>query len=717
MLEAMYKAREDGYAIKVRYGKILLCGANGAGKTNLLNLIMKEKFNPNHVSTEVAKPHQATVVIKAQMIKHNDEVIFKIMNIDDEIDHLMLYLPKNFIRPLSQKKSDHNADSEHSKNQESGATLNKKCHTIAETIISGKLVSNKPKIQPPNEQPPEEQPPNEQPPEEQPPDKPWDIFTFIDTGGQPQFISMLPVVNVSAMITFIVHKMIKDGKVGLDHKFEVKHGNKKGKSSFRKHNYECTYLQLIKTLISHASVNLLPDERFDDYKLPDCRHSDSHSKKSISFIGTHSQDISESKINEIDEVLNEAIDYNNNACLENIKRDLNEHYTYLIPVDNKMQNTSSSTHHGNSKKFTDVSKIRSYIYKCIQEQDVYKVPIQWLLLDLEIRKKCKNEEINFITYNDVLQLAKEKSLGEGNFIQSALRFHHLHGVLLYFEDVEGMCDLVITNHQWLFEKLTEIVHYSFTSDKTKEFEDLKKGMFNETMLNELNIDEDFKKCRVVNPKKSFLQLLQHLLIIAPLKEDVTKYFMPSLLDSYDLSYLQEVIPGDSCFKTLPNDSEPLLIQFEFANKINGFPRGFFCFLTVQLIHAEHWDLYKKNAKQNLITFHMNDHDAYYVTLIDKIFFLEVHVTHESSDMAPIHHEVFTTIKRSLNEVGERLNVIIKIKVGFLCKKCQDTTEEHITYLQENASEHKYCSCIAQEKTRLERSHEVWLSAHVMVCIS
>ena len=55
---------------------------------------------------------------------------------------------------------------------------------------------------------------------EQPSDEAWDIFTFIDTGGQPQFISMLPVVNVSAMITFIIHKMTKGGKTSLNQKFE-----------------------------------------------------------------------------------------------------------------------------------------------------------------------------------------------------------------------------------------------------------------------------------------------------------------------------------------------------------------------------------------------------------------------------------------------------------------------------------------------------------------
>ena len=314
-----------------------------------------------------------------------------------------------------------------------------------------------------------------------------------------------------------------------------------------------------------------------------------------------------------------------------------------------------------------------------------------------------------------MELAKEKNLGEGNFIKSALRFHHLHGILLYFEDVEGMRELVITNHQWLFEKLTEIVLHTFKKDRTEEYQDLKKGIFRETMLNKLNIDKDLEKSKidstVVNPTWSFIKLLQHLLIIAPLQEDRTKYFMPSLLGSCDISTLQQIIPGNNHFKTLPNGSEPLLIQFEFIDKIDGFPRGYFCFLIVQLLYSENWKLYKENAKQNLITFLINDHGAYYVTLIDKIFFLEVHVTHESSDMVPIHHEVFKTIKRSLTVVGERLHIAIKIKVGFLCKECQDTTEEHITYLSE--SNISYYSCIAQKLTNIEKSHEVWLK----VCMS
>ena len=38
ILQSMSKAREDGCSLKVRYGKVLICGAGAAGKTNFLNL-------------------------------------------------------------------------------------------------------------------------------------------------------------------------------------------------------------------------------------------------------------------------------------------------------------------------------------------------------------------------------------------------------------------------------------------------------------------------------------------------------------------------------------------------------------------------------------------------------------------------------------------------------------------------------------------------------
>ena len=345
----------------------------------------------------------------------------------------------------------------------------------------------------------------------------------------------------------------------------------------------------------------------------------------------------------------------------------------------------------------------------MKKQDVYTVPIQWLLLELEIRKVCESKQCSFITCEQVLKIGREKSLGDDSFIKIGLRFHHLFGVLLYFEEVEGMHEIVITNHQWLFEKLSEIVKYSFEPDIKVDEDDLSKGIFKESMLNKLNIDQDFIDSgfdiKFVNPKKAFLKLLQHLLIIARLNEDSTKYFMPSLLKSSNIIDHQIHIPGKSKFITLKDDPEPLLIQFKSDDATNSFPRGFLCFLVVQLIHSTNWELYKRNTYNNTLTF-FKVNDGYYVTLVDKIFFLEIIVTHNDADMPPIHQEVFKIIDRAIFAVGKKLNIVIKLKYGFVCKMCRDSEEAHMTYLSDNNS--TICYCTGQNPTKLKESHKVWL---------
>ena len=698
----MWKVRKDGCLIKIRYGKVLICGANGAGKTNFLNLLMSKKFIPAHISTQVAKPQQVTIA-KAKVSVSNKEVVFKSMDIDNEIAHLMSYLPEQY-KTTSCQHSLH----EVSDKEDDGESKYKRsrCATITEDIICDKAASNDTIMQPH--------------------DDIWDILTFIDTGGQPQFINMLPVINCFTMITFIVHKMTKGGKKSLNDQFMVNHGNEKGKKSFKPYKHACTHLQLIKTLMSHASIQVLPDKEFlNDFKLA-CNQKkeacnpktcDQKPSRSISFIGTHSTDIPRCDIAEIDDVLMNMVELSNSKC---VKPRLNEKHEYLIPVDNKTQSEWIGTSITEKPyKYTDVSEIRRYIYEWLEKQDVYNVPIQWLLLELEIRKICNNRPCNFIAYSEVLKLAKEKHLGDDNFIKNGLRFHHLFGVLLYFEDVEGMCELVIVNHQWLFEKLTKIVVSSFKCENNLDHVKLRKGIFEESMLKELRINEDFEESGIIsksiNPTSSFIKLLQYLHIVAPLRG---KYFMPSLLNTCNLDDIQKSIPGENSFKTLSTDPEPLLIQFESTDATNSFPRGYFCLLVVQLIHSPDWTLRQYDVYQNFMTFCGEDaYDGYYLTLVDKIFFLEVHVTCVGTNKRPIHHEAFKTVNKTLLAIGENLDVRMQLRHGFLCRKCQ-AKEVHMTYIPKPiekvfvtcmSKEDVYCKCLGHILTQLESHHRVWLS--------
>ena len=138
----------------------------------------------------------------------------------------------------------------------------------------------------------------------------------------------------------------------------------------------------------------------------------------------------------------------------------------------------------------------------------------------------------------------------------------------------------------MFNRLTDIVLYSFKDRYDTRLDRInceRKGIFKEALLDELNISKDFENSEIdtekIDPKKSLLNLLQHLRIIASLNEDPTQYFMPSLLSSCDLTNLHQKIPGTSKFMIETNEiySEPFLIQFKALDNTNSFPPRIFLF--------------------------------------------------------------------------------------------------------------------------------------------
>ena len=92
--QTMLKARDAKCSVPLRYGKVLFCGATAAGKSNFLNLLMEENFQPLHVSTGVIKSHQITIAMKAIISSDDDKTEFRTMSIDNEILQLESFIPE-----------------------------------------------------------------------------------------------------------------------------------------------------------------------------------------------------------------------------------------------------------------------------------------------------------------------------------------------------------------------------------------------------------------------------------------------------------------------------------------------------------------------------------------------------------------------------------------------------------------------------------------------
>ena len=691
MINFMRDARKNNKTVEVRFGRVLFSGSSGAGKTSFYKLLMNRKRFKQHISTGLAESEQVIAVVKVDMHSQDKHVVLSELDIEKEISKLHSLLDTMASTESSKGKipAVSKANSEESKLCTVEIQIaRKKPHDIPHDIPKIKVIR-----------------------ETEADDKIMNVFTFMDTGGQPQFISMIPAVNSSAMVTFVVHNVAKS----LDDKVTVTHGDSLGNPTFHPYTTDCTNAELIKSLISFSNNSMLRKKPFLEGI---CKNTTKNNISYLSFIGSHIDEAStdeniEHTIRKIDDSLGTMVA---DAGIKHVWRKMHPDYKYLIPV-----NSLASEGDNKYGTYDSVEKIRKKLYNKILEQEIYNVPIVWLLLELEIRKKCEKQ--SFIAYPEIVKLCGEHNLIEKeDDIKNGLRFFHLFGVLLYFDEVSQLCDYVFTDHQWLFNNLTEIVYQSYLNedqDDTDIVEDFEqKGFFTESMLDKCNLKLKYQNESLQEKdfKEGFIELLKYLRLIAPLakKDKSVVYFMPSLLSTCNFGNDQHNIPN----KYMPENTvmcdkvEPLLVQFKLkknTDRCGSFPRGTFSCLIVELLQdASTWDIHwlrnRKRVFENLVTLLYKN--CLYVTLIDKIFYLEVIILQEKDNNSNLMH--FHKIKQALNtaleQIGSKLNFErFVLTYGFICYKCLSIGEHR--FLEETSQDALTC-CYNHTKRKTDK-HAIW----------
>ena len=637
--------------MKVRHAKILFCGASGAGKTSFCRLLKNVPLDKEWNSTGLGDSQQIMVSEKATM--NNNE--WTELDPAEEINQLKLRLKHGKLTetkiPCIQVPTDKsNAKDEsqpdasvakpsgghmtpNNQSQVNVKQLPKKVPEVEKCLSSNFFNAEKRGLR------------TAEPPEI------WDILTLLDTGGQPQFINMLPAVNSSATITFVVLNMAGKGKI-LEERIQVHHF-KSGVRSYEPYPLNYTNEDLIKCLVA-----LLKDTIVRDVPLPIeviSKGATDH-KPGLCFVGTHLDKVTRETVDGINEKLEELVEHlgpNDSIHIFNLD-------TMLFAVDNTIA--------GNDTSPDSIAKeIRLKVKKMVEKKAVYEVPITWILLELEIRRRCKKQKRSFLQISEVIEIYKPIVSDHHGIvdiereIKAALQFHHTFGVLLYFHDVPGMKDYVISNPQWLFTNLTNLVCCSF--DKTiVDHDEIKKlktqGILGESLIKEINTDS----LGGINIEH-FFNLLQHLKVVAPFPHpDSSDYLMLSILDSYKdgKSSILNSLP--------PPSSGELLIQF----KSGTLPRGIFCCLVVQLVQtkSEDWSLQptlkgQRCMYENLVVFCVQC-SGHYLVLLDKVTHLEIQLrpTGEEQDKEAVHSEVQQCITDALEEVCSCVRD--DLKYGFYC---------------------------------------------------
>ena len=639
MLDRIQKAKDSGLTLKLCCTTIAFTGTSAAGKTSFLQLLNKKKFTTDYHSTNVAESKQvvytAGVVgsgVKSQWIELSHETM---------LEQLGRYLETHT------KMSNLNLEDEGIKRH---ATKCQVEDDIAENF-SFQFASL---------------------------GDVWKMVNFLDTGGQPEFINLYPAISSSITLTFIILNMC-GGVKSLDEPVKVIH-SKHGKQSYEPYHLHYTNLDLIKLLMvfsKDSSLKTKPPLLPIEYK------NKNTSTSYQCYVGTHADKVSTEEIQSIESKLKRTAD---KLKCSKLLWELDK--KVLFPVDN--------TTAGSKNEDPIAGVIRIRIQELVENSNIYEVPITWFILLLEMQRICREKNISFLSYMEAVKICETGNLNqdEGE-VQSALLFFHHMGIILYYHKVPGMCQYVIINHQWLFEKLTSLVNLTFERkgydlDSITKFEN--EGLLSRSLIEQINLDAGINT-------EYFVALLQHLKVVA--KVDEEKYFMPCVLHSFK-STTSNILDQHGNIQYTE-------LFVHFAD--NPLSRGFFCCLAVEICQnlPKNWLLpLQQHTYNNLITFHTSD-TGHSISLIDKIGHLKIQIRHKKNS-PPIHYDVQCFLSKSFDKVCTHLQLDNEqFRYGFLCN-CGDTmaSKNHIASLPKGLDPVPHWIQCCFGRMELTPSHLIWL---------
>ena len=694
----MNKAKRKHGTIPVRFLKIFCAGSGCAGKTSFIHLLLKKKFNEKHHSTNVVHTDHTISVRTAAFhgsASQSDEIKWIELDKNLEINFLQSVLIPESLPDFSQSQRGTIADEDvaplktssplalpvnHTyRPKHQGFILKKILPHIFETSVKGTKLSIfdsmlKPAL-------------SHSDTITHQPGEVLNMITILDTGGQPEYIHLLPTINIHPTVTFIVHNLSKS----LEDPVLVEY-SQHGKHVFVPYHLNYSNMDMIKLLVSAANdaVQKPPSD------IPYLRATlGSNNSSYVCLVGTHVDKVHEKIVIDTEGQLTTLL--SNVKCKPAVWH--KEDGGVLFAVDN--------TTAGSATEDPTANMLRTRIEEVAAKRDIYELPITWMLLQLEIQQVCSIRRKSYITVHECVKIAQDTGLITDQVeIKSVLLCYHLLRVLIYFEDVPGLCDYVIVDHQWWFDKLSGIISIIFQQSKLN-FQAVQKlkyeGILSKVLLQCIKWEEEIKE-------EFFLSLLVHMKIIATVvtgNDNEEQYFIPFVLPSYNSQQQGAILAQYGHLQ-----GEPLLIQFQSGL----IPRGLFCSLIVELIQnpPEDWHPHLSQGKtfhtfSNLISFSLPN--ARSLSLFDKVSYLEVQLRHpEKKFYLSVHNKVYSQLVQAVVQTCVHLNFDhSRLQFGFLCD-CGEITEDHIAVLPA-VSQSRYAECSNSTvcHMKLHPSHLVWLS--------
>ena len=351
-------------------------------------------------------------------------------------------------------------------------------------------------------------------------------------------------------------------------------------------------------------------------------------------------------------------------------------------------------------------KLRSQMEKQLSDNIVYNIPITWLLLYFQILKLCEEKEhVHYKTIFDSVWKTMCISNDE-NELKTALSFFHYQEALLYFKDVDGICNYIFKDARWLFNKIVFLLyHFPPTYRDIDAYLAYKQGILNKQMIFEVSSESDMESDIKLS---DILKLLVHKKFIAPLNQSGNiEYFIPGVLESFD----SKKTKTKSNFASLQTMTDSLLVVFTCGS----FHRLMFCQIATYLLKnlPPGWSQpsNSQNIFSNLITFQVGGVSGFgHVSFIDRIHFLEIQIHNSPNEASSIEqHLVYLSANEALNNACAELGLnCCDLKFGFLCQSGRSCSKEQHIMIMDKSLSKAYC-CVTNQQIPMLDCHLKWIN--------
>ena len=511
------------------------------------------------------------------------------------------------------------------------------------------------------------------------------VLQIIDTGGQPEFHEMLPALITGPAVNLLVFKLTED----LQGRYEIIYRSSDGNSD--PYLTSLTHEEVIfRSLSSIACLRYnTVGWKFDHDEVP----VKDHSEPAAFLIASHRDCVDDDKVDTVNDHLKHRIQSSAELFGENLVQ-FSAPGKPVFALDttrdqNEIEDLRKSLHNVINTKFHGI-----------------KVPVSWCALSLKLKRRKQS----LYTYQTCFKLAKESGIKDEDDFKAVLWFlHNRAGTIMYYPDVEGLEDIIITNIQLVFDRITELMTSCFTfknlgASTEEEFHTI--GMFTESDIRKLSK----RKGDPLTPKR-LVALLKYLHIVAgPLKAKVGRstkisYFMPCALKPADI---------ESEHRNGTSTPAPLLIWFEC-----GYcPVGVYCCLVVYLLSLSQqtelkWRLANPPHYRNKISFVVGK-QCDRVTILSRATYIEVWVDQTPGVTAVpskiLCQHVRSILNQGIDAVTKTLHYSYNSRhyFGFpCCSSSSSCLPPHPAVCEDEEPVVARCVLKKCETTVLKNNHSIW----------